>query len=336
MKIVCFEASEDEKKYFSKALKGHDLAFYEDPIDKESLSKIDDTEALIIFIYSKIDEEVLEALPRLKCITTMSTGFDHIDLDACHKKGILVTNVPSYGEITVAEHTFALLLSVSRRIVESYSRVKSGYFSPQGLTGFDLYGKTMGVIGVGTIGSHVIKIANGFGMNVIGYKRSPDPELEKELGFKIHDFETVLQKSDVISLHLPYSQETHHIIDEEKFYMMKKGAIIINTARGALIDTRAMISALERGDLGGVGIDVCEGEPVLREESELLSKQFNNEEMMYVMEEHILLHHPNVVITPHNAFNSKEALSIILDTTVKNIEGYVQKKPQNVVMAEHS
>ncbi len=269
MKIACFEIDLTEKKRLQTLFKGHDIRFFKDPLREEDCHEIKDVEVLIVFIYSQINESILSQLPNLKYITTRSTGYDHIDLDTCKERGITVSNVPSYGEVTVAEHTFALMLSVSRRLIESYNRVKSGYFSPQGLTGFDLHGKTLGVIGVGAIGCNVITIAKGFGMNVIGYKRSPDPELEKKLGFTIHDFETVLQKSDIITLHLPYSQETHHIIDDEKFYMMKKGAVIINTARGALIDTRAMIAALERGDLGGAGLDVCEGEPVLREESQL-------------------------------------------------------------------
>jgi D-lactate dehydrogenase len=331
MKIACFEIDTTEKKKLQSLLKDHELQFFDHPLREENCKEIENVEALIVFIYSQINESILSQLPKLKYITTRSTGFDHIDLEKCLAKGITVSNVPSYGEITVAEHTFALILAVSRRLVESYNRVKSGYFSPQGLTGFDLRGKTLGVVGVGAIGCNVIKIAKGFGMNVIGYKRSPDPELEKELGFKIQDFETVLQQSDILSLHLPYSQETHHIIDEEKFYMMKKGSVLINTARGALVDTRALISALERGDLSGAGLDVCEGEPILREESQLLSRQFNNEEMMYVMEEHMLLHHPNVVITPHNAFNSTEALSIILDTTVKNIRAFESGNPENIV-----
>lgn len=333
MKISCFEIDALEKKYLTKALKGRDVVYFEHPIRVDELESIQDTEALVIFIYSRVDEAVLEKLPKLKYITTMSTGYDHIDLEACKKRNIQVSNVPAYGEVSVAEHTFALILAVSRRIVESYTRVKNGYFSPEGLTGFDLHGKTLGVVGVGAIGCNVIKIAKGFGMNVIGYKRSPDPDLEKEYGFKIHDLETVLQQSDIISLHLPYNQETHHLIDDEKFYMMKKGAVIINTARGAIIDTKAMLGALERGDLRGAGLDVCEGEPVLHEERQLLSKEFNNEELMYVMEEHMLLHNPNVVITPHNAFNSHEANEIILATTAKNITSYGEGNTQNLVKA---
>lgn len=331
MKIACFEIDALEKKYLTKAFKEHEAVYFEHPLRVNELEAIQDSEALVIFIYSQIDESVLEKLPKLKYITTMSTGFDHIDLEACKKRNIQVSNVPAYGEVTVAEHTFALILAVSRRIVESYMRVKNGYFSPEGLTGFDLHGKTLGVVGVGAIGLNVIKIAKGFGMNVIGYKRSPDPELEKEYGFKIHDLETVLQQSDIISLHLPYNQETHHLIDDEKFYMMKKGAVIINTARGSIIDTKAMLAALDRGDLGGAGLDVCEGEPVLHEERQLLSKEFNNEELMYVMEEHMLLHHPNVVITPHNGFNSKEALDIILATTAENIKSYRDGNTKHLV-----
>lgn len=331
MKIACFEIDALEKKYLTKAFKGHEAVYFEHPIRVDELESVQDSEALVLFIYSRIDESVLEKLPKLKYITTMSTGYDHIDLEACKKRNIQVSNVPAYGEVTVAEHTFALILAVSRRIVESYTRVKDGYFSPEGLTGFDLHGKTLGVVGVGAIGCNVIRIAKGFGMNVIGYKRSPDPELEKEYGFKIHDLETVLQQSDIISLHLPYSQETHHLIDDEKFYMMKKGAVIINTARGAIIDTKAMLAALDRGDLGGAGLDVCEGEPVLHEERQLLSKEFNNEELMYVMEEHMLLHNPNVVITPHNAFNSHEALEIILATTAENIKSYGEGNTKNLV-----
>jgi D-lactate dehydrogenase len=331
MKIACFEVDPSEKKQLEASLKGHDVVYFDHPLGEKDVESIADREALIIFIYSNVSAGTVAALPQLRYITTRSTGYDHIDLNACKEKGIVVSNVPAYCEITVAEHTFALMLAVSRRIVESYTRVKSGYFSPQGLTGFDLHGKTLGVIGVGAIGCNVIKIGNGFGMNVIGYKRSPDPELEKEYGFTIHDLETVLQQSDIVTLHLPYNQETHHIIDEEKFYMMKKGAVLINTARGPLVDTKALLAALERGDIGGAGLDVCEGEPALREESQLLSKEFNNEEMMYVMEEHVLLHHPNVVITPHNAFNSNEALKIILDTTVKNVESFVSGKAENVV-----
>src|SRR3989344_5966206 len=322
MKVVFFETGHDDIVKFREKLAGFDLDFVDVPLNLDTIDKAKDADVIVVFIYSTVNKEVLDLLPNLKFINTMSTGFDHIDIGECKKRSILVSNVPSYGEITVAEHTFALLLSLSRRMVESYARVKSGYFSPEGLTGFDLSRKTIGVVGVGAIGKNVIKIAKGFGMNVLGYKRTPDPKLEQELGFKITDLDTLLSSSDIVSIHLPYSQETHHLIDEEKFAIMKEGAIILNTARGAIIDTQAMLSSLGKGKLAGIGLDVCEGEPVLREEAELLSRQFNNEQMLYVLEEHMLLSHKNVIITPHNAFNSREALHIIHDTTIENIKKF--------------
>lgn len=332
MKIICFELEKWEEDYIQEKLpSGISMTCFDHSIRAEDLSSHADAQGLIIFIYSKITKEILDVLPQLKFITTMSTGFDHIDLEECNKRGIVVSNVSGYGETTVAEHTFALLLAISRRIIESYERVKEGYFSPENLTGFDLFGKTLGVVGIGSIGKHVIKIANGFGMNVIGYKRSLDPELEKELGFKIVDMDTLLKTSDIISLHLPYSSETHHIINEEAFEKMKNGVVILNTARGPLIDTHALLKNVERGKVGGVGLDVCESEPLLREEKQILSKEFNKEDLLCLLEEKMLLIHKNVILTPHNAFNSREALLKILNTTTENITGFLENKPQNVV-----
>lgn len=331
-KIAVFEIESWEQKYLQDRLGASmELVFFENSIKPEDIGKIQDAEGLVVFIYSNITKEVLDGLPNLKFITTMSTGYDHIDLAACKARNIVVSNVSGYGEITVAEHTFALLLALSHRIVESYERVKEGYFSPEGLTGFDISGKTLGVIGVGSIGKHVIEIAHGFGMNVIGYKRSPDLALEQSLDFKIVDMDTLLSTSDVVSLHVPYSPETHHLINEEAIKKMKDGVVIINTSRGGLVDTKALLKHVENGKIRGAGLDVCEDEPALREEKELLSKEFNNESLMHILEEKMLLNHKNVIITPHNAFNSHEALELILSTTVANIEGFISNKPQNVV-----
>ncbi len=332
MKIAFFELEKWEQDFFKKSLSGDfDTVFFEHSLREENVAEIQDVEGLVIFIYSNITKEVIDKLPNLKFITTMSTGFDHIDLATCSARGIVVSNVAGYGEIAVAEHTFALLLAVSRRIIESYERVKEGYFSPEGLTGFDIAGKTLGVIGVGSIGKHVIEIAHGFRMNVIGYKRNPDPELEQKLNFKIVDLDTLLASSDVISLHLPYSPEVHHMLNEETFSKMKQGVVILNTSRGGLVDTKALLKFVENGKVRGVGMDVCEDEPALREEKQLLSKEFNNENLMHILEEKMLLNHKNVIITPHNAFNSYEALEMILSTTAENIKGFMNGNPQNLV-----
>ncbi len=332
MRIAAFELEKWEEKFLRDNLgKSVDITTYEHPLKEENIAEIQNIEGLVIFIYSSITKEVIDKLPNLKFITTMSTGFDHIDLAAAKSRNIVVSNVAGYGEITVAEHTFALLLAVSRRIIESYERVKEGYFSPEGLTGFDIAGKTLGVIGVGSIGRHVIEIAHGFRMNVIGYKRNPDPELEQKLNFKIVDMDTLLASSDIISLHIPYSAEVHHMLNEETFSKMKDGVVILNTSRGGLVDTKALLKFVENGKVRGVGMDVCEDEPALREEKQLLSKEFNNENLMHILEEKMLLNHKNVIITPHNAFNSYEALEMILSTTAENIKGFMNGNPQNIV-----
>lgn len=335
MHIAAFEIESWEEAFLRENLTdGIELTIFNSPLKETDLGTIKDVEGLIIFIYSSVTKETLDLLPNLKFITTMSTGFDHIDLNICKERGITVCNVAGYGEITVAEHTFALLLALSRRILESYDRVKEGYFSPENLTGFDLYGKTLGVVGVGSIGQHVIKIAKGFGMNVIGFKRSPDPELEKEYGFKIVDLETVYRDSDILSYHVPYTKETHHMINEDSISKMKDGVILLNTSRGLLMDTTALLKNLESKKIGGLGLDVCENEPMLREEKQILSKEFNKEDLLCLLEEKMLLNYKNVVITPHNAFNSREALGKILTTTVENIKGFQANTPQNIVQSE--
>ncbi len=332
IKIVFFELEDWEKEYLKKALADEfEIVFFDDPLKGAVPEEAKSADILGVFVYSRVTKEVIDEFVNLKYITTFSTGFDHIDLAECKVKNIQVSNVPGYGEVAVAEQTFALLLGVTRRLIEAYERVKDGYFAPEGLTGFDLAGKTMGVVGVGSIGEHVIKIAKGFQMNVIGYKRSPDPELEQKLGFKIVDMDTLLKDSDVVTLHVPYMPETHHMMSKEQFDKMKNGAILINTARGAIVDTSALIEALQSKKLGGAGLDVLEGEPLLQEEKELMSRNFNKEELLTVVQNHMLLNFKNVVITPHNAFNTHEALKIIMDTTKENILKFESGEPQNLV-----
>lgn len=331
MKIAFFELKESEKKYFQECLQGKaELAFFDSKLIQEHIKELVDVDVLVIFIYSRITADIINALPNLKFIATMSTGFDHIDISACHAKNIQVSNVPSYGENTVAEHAFALLLAISRRLVESVERVKNGKFSPEGLTGFDLKGKTIGVIGVGNIGKHVIRVAAGFEMNVFAYKRTLDPGLAQQLGFSFVDLSYLLAESDVITLHLPYTQELHYFLNEEKFAKMKDGVIIINTARGGLIDTKALLKALDSGKVAAAGLDVLEEEPILREEKELLAKEFDQDELMHTLENHMLLNNPRVVITPHNAFNSSEALKRITKTTEENILAFLAQAPINL------
>jgi len=306
--------------------------FYSDEADRIALERISDAEILSVFIYSDLDASLLGRLPNLKMIATRSTGYDHIDTAFCRRKGIVICNVPTYGANTVAEHAFALILSLSRRIYQARARTIHGDFSFQGLQGFDLMGKVLGVIGTGQIGRHVIRIANGFQMRVLAYDIRPDPLLAERLGFQYTGLNELLAQSDVVSLHSPLTAETQHLMGRRQFEAMKKGALLINTARGGLVDTDALLWALDAGIVGGAGLDVLEGEEAIREERELLSRRFDEERLRSVIRNHILLKREDVIITPHIAFNSREAVERILTTTVENIQAFLEGSPIHSVI----
>jgi len=330
MKCAFFEIENWEKEYFEKELHDCELVFFEAPIT-DQIEGLDSFDMVVVFVHSQLQKPLLDRMPNLKFVATMSTGFDHIDIEECKRRNIPVSNVPSYGETVVAEHTFALLLAIARRLIESVDRVKSGDFMPTGLTGFELRGKTIGVIGVGSIGTNVIKIAKGFGMNAIVYKRTPDYALERELGCKFVELPVLYQQSDIVSLHIPYSAETHHFINDDAFNQMKNGVILLNTARGSLIDSAALLRALESGKVKAAGLDVLEEEPMLQEEKELLSKEFDKDKLLTVLQDHMLVNNPKVIVTPHNAFNSNEALRKIVETTHENVSAFIGGVPLNVV-----
>lgn len=333
MKILFFEAGEDFKNFLQGRLEAHNTYFYDESVQDAQLEEEDlDAEAISVFIYSKVSKEVLDKFPNLKFIATRSTGFDHIDIEECKRRGIKVANVPTYGENTVAEHTFALILSLSRYVHKSYLRSKRNDFSIDGLQGFDLRGKTMGVIGVGRIGKHIIKIAKGFGMNVIAHDRYRDEILAEVLNFKYtNQLDEIFSNSDIVSLSAPLNDETFHIVNREAFSKMKSSAILINTSRGALVDTEALYEALSEGKIAGAGLDVIEGEESIQEERELLSSERNTEKLREVFRDKAIFEMENVVFTPHNAFNSKEAIERIYSTTIENIEGYGTEGERNII-----
>lgn len=333
--LVFLEVEKWEENYLKDRLKGIknlSLDFFSKPLDNSILNQIKNIEALAIFIYSKVDERVLSRLPNLKFIATMSTGFDHIDLKTCESRGIKVSNVPFYGENTVAEHTFALILALARKIPDSIEKVKKYDFTPDGLRGFDLKDKTLGIVGLGHIGQHVARIANGFEMRVIAYDPKKDLKLAEHLNVKYVTLNYLLSHSDIISLHAPYNKNTHHLINKNNVGLIRKGSYLINTARGGLIETESLIAALDKKILAGAGIDVLEEERFIKEEKELLAKPFQKKcDLKTVLQNHLLIQHPQVLITPHNAFNSQEALQRILDTTIDNIIAYLKGKPINLV-----
>lgn len=331
MKISFFEIKGWEKNFLRKSLPDHKISFFSESLTSKNVKEAKDSEIISVFIYSQCKKEILEKLKKLKFIATRSTGVDHIDLRECQKRKISVSNVPFYGENTVAEHTFALILALSRNIHKSYLRVLRGDFSIEGLKGFDLKGKTIGVVGAGHIGLNVIKIARGFGMNVLAYDIKKDHFIAEVLDFQYVSLDYLFKHSDIITLHVPALPSTYHLINKKNIKMIKKGAILINTSRGSVVETEAIIEALDKGILSGVGLDVLEGEELIKEEKQLLYDKEKIESLKNLVKDHILLAKENVVYTPHIAFYSQEALERILRTTVDNIKAFLKGNPINIV-----
>ncbi len=331
MKIVFFEVEPWEAEHLKKELAGHTVICMQEKLTQNSVSVAANSSILGVFVNSVVSKELLAQMPHLKLILTLSTGFDHIDLTACKKKGILVCNVPSYGENTVAEHAFALLLNISRKITNSIIRTRSGDWNLQGLRGFDLKGKTLGICGTGRIGKQVAQYALAFGMRVIAFDKFPDKTWATAQGVSYLPLLSVLHQSNVISLHLPYNKSTHHVINVKNVRKIKKGCVLINTARGGLVETRALLYGLENNIFSALGLDVLEEEGIVKEDKSHLSRVYTSAHLATVLDDHLLIEQPNVFITPHNAFNSPEALKRILDTTIKNVKSFIQKKPVNVV-----
>ena len=299
---------------------GVDIEIVDNALDKDHIPSNGDFDIAAVFMDSPVDAATIAGLPNLKFLTTMSTGFDHIDLAAAAVRGIPVSSVPAYGENTVAEFAFALILALSRKIREASARVQVEHrFVTDCLCGFDLKGKTLGVIGTGRIGKHAIKIAKGFDMNVIAYDVYHDDAFAKETGFAYLELNDLLAQSDVITIHAPYLPGTHHLINSGNVNNIKQGAYLVNTARGAIVETAALATALKSGRLGGAGLDVFE------EEAQMKAGDISASADIIAM--------PNVIATPHNAFNTTEAYFRILDTTIGNIVAFTKGTPVNVVKA---
>lgn len=307
------------KEYLRNKMAGFSCAIHEENISEINLSP--KTKILAIFMESLVTKKIINKLPDLEMIATMSTGYDHIDIHTAKTKKIPVCNVPSYGENTVAEHAMALLLGLTRKLFQSVKKVKEGVYDFHGLRGVDLKGKTIGVIGTGRIGAHLIKMAQGFEMEVLGYDPYPNQELSKKYNFKYVKLDELLAHSDFISLHVPLFKDTYHLINKKNIKKVKKGAYIINTARGGLIDPEALVWALHNNHIAGAGLDVLEDENLIQNEEKIIGACTNCQLKTNLMN-NIIIDHPNTIVTPHNAFNSTEALKRIVDTTVENIKSF--------------
>ena len=333
MKIVIYCEDGWERDYLAQHTADHEVIFLDPAREEDMQYRNDLVDCLCVFIKTHVGRDALEKFPNLKGVVTRSTGFDHIDLTAMRERGVSVSNVPAYGENTVAEYAFAMLLSLSRKIYETYERViEEGNFSTEGIMGFDLRGRKMGIVGTGHTGQHAIRMARGFGMEVIAFDVQEKKELESELEFMYVTFDDLLAQSDIISLHAPYNTHTRHMINRDAFSKMKKGTYLINTARGGLVETRALVHAIENGIVAGAGLDVVESEEKMAHDVSLLLEEHPDAETLQILlANQYLIDHPNVLIMPHNAFNTREARERILQTTVENIEGVARGVAINVV-----
>ncbi|MDD3382669.1 MAG: 2-hydroxyacid dehydrogenase [Bacilli bacterium] len=317
-KIAFFDAKPYDKVWFDKLFKNkYDISYYEYKLNLETAQLTKGFDVVVAFVNDDLSEKVISVLSNngVEFIAMRCAGYNNVDVKAAYKK-IHVARVPGYSPYAVAEHAFALLLSLNRKIHRAYARTRDHNFSISGLTGFDLKGKTVGVIGTGKIGQVFIDIAKGFNMNVIAYDLFP----LKDRNINYVTLDELFSKSDVISLHCPLTEDTYHLIDKTNIEKMKNGVVLINTSRGALIDSEALLNSLKEGKVKAAGLDVYE------EESEFFFEDFSN----VIMKDEVLsalLALPNVIITSHQAFLTDEALENIATTTLENIEDFYADKP---------
>lgn len=285
------------------------------------------THVLCVFIRTPVTRELLRRMPALRLVATRSAGVDHIDLAACRERNVAVVHVPDYGAATVAEHAFTLLLALARHLCEARARALQGSFSYRGLTGFELEGKVLGVVGYGRIGTHVARIAHGFGMRFVTFDPRPRPEAAISLGIDFVGWFELLERSDILSLHVPLTPETHHLLDATAFARVKPGVVLLNTARGALIDEAALLRALDRGTVAAAGLDVLEHEGGAAPEAPMGCGGLGCDRGWGAS--HPLLRHPRVLATPHVGFNTREAVTRILHETVDNIVAWQAGEPRH-------
>jgi D-lactate dehydrogenase len=332
MKVAVFETEEWEHQACLRLQGEHVVVCAREALSEAVARGYADAEIVSPFVNSRLDAATLARLPLLRLIATRSTGYDHIDLQYCRAHGITVCNVPDYGDSTVAEHVFALLLAISRRIVDGVERTRRGAFRQADLRGFDLKGRCLGVVGTGRIGRRVIEIARGFGMTVVAFDTKPDEAAARRLGFRYLQFGDVLAEADVLTLHVPSSPATGHLISDREFASMKPGAILINTARGNVVDAAALVRALKAGKIGAAGLDVLPQEPLLRDEAEIFrGGQYSQDELSTLLASNVLLRFPNVLVTPHIAYNTEDAVRRIIETTLANVQAFARGTAQNVV-----
>jgi D-lactate dehydrogenase len=332
MKVGIFSTKQYVRQFFDTANRhfGHELVYFESRLTADTVSLAEGFEAVCPFVNDKITEEVLHRLAQhgTRLIAMRSAGFNNVDIEAAARSGITVARVPAYSPNSVAEHTIALIMTLNRKVCRAFARVREGNFSLDGLLGFDLFAKTVGIVGTGRIGATVACILHGFGCHLLAHDVHHNPECEA-LGVRYVNLPTLFAESDVITLHCPLTRETWHMINDETLSLMKDGLMLINTSRGALIDTPAVIEAMKSGKIGYLGLDVYEEEEALFFED--LSSQVIQDDVFAR-----LLWFPNAIITGHLAFFTSNALEKIAETTLNNVTQFEKTGTcDNIVSLEH-
>lgn len=317
MRIAVFSTRPFDRTYLDQSNNGtHQLAYFEARLDPASAPLAAGSEAVCAFVNDSLNSEVISVLAEVgvRLIALRSAGFNHVDLAAAEAAGIAVGRVPAYSPHAVAEHTVALILTLNRKTHRAYNRVREGNFALNGLLGFDLHGKTAGIIGTGKIGALVARILNGFGCRLMAYDPVENPDC-LALGVRYVPLDTLLGESDIVTLLCPLTPHTHHLIDDRAVAQMKQGVMLINTSRGAVVDAKALIRGLKSGAIGSVGLDVYEEEEVLFFQD--LSSQVIADDVFAR-----LVTFPNALITGHQAFFTHEALTAIAETTMANVTAF--------------
>ena len=323
MKVAVFSAKRYDRELLSaaNAQAGHELLFFDDLLEPATVALTAGCGAVCVFVNDQVDAPVLAALAAAGTglVALRCTGFNNVDLKAAAAYGIKVVRVTEYSPFSVAEHAAALLLALTRKIHRAYNRTRDGNFELDGLLGADLHGRTVGVIGTGKIGRVFARIMAGFGCELIGYDKFPSPEFEQS-GGRYLQLPELTARSDIVSLHCPLTRETHYLVDAKALALAKPGAILINTSRGGLVDTEAVIAALKSGQLGALGIDVYE------QETDLF---FQDRSSTIIPDDVIqrLVSFPNVIVTGHQAFFTREAIGTICATTIASISAYAEGGP---------
>jgi len=331
MRVAVFSTKPYDRQFLSAANEesNHELTFYEPRLTPQTARLAEGFPAISAFVNDQLDAQVLLQLSRMnvELIALRSAGFNHVDLPAAEQLGFTVTRVPAYSPEAVAEHSVALILALARKLHRAYPRVREGNFSLEGLLGFDLHGRTVGVVGTGKIGVVVARIMKGFGCELLAHDVAENPAA-LDLGVRYVSPTELFERSDIITLHCPLVPDTYHIINEESLARMKRGAMLINTSRGALIDTRAVIRALKSGRVGALGLDVYE------EEADLFFEDLSNR----VIQDDVfsrMLTFPNVIVTGHQAFFTQRAVEAIAQQTIANITAFERgERPPGLLTAE--